>query len=74
VQKEEQVFAKKAHVIPTSMAQHKNDYAFILQRIATLTTQYEEALKKGVEFSVLKKIREELKQLKKDLSQRRGES
>lgn len=37
------------------------------QRIETLTKQYEEGLKNGTEFSVLKDIRDQLKFLKKSL-------
>lgn len=37
------------------------------QRIEALTKQYEEGLKNGTEFSVLKDIRDQLKLLKKSL-------
>jgi protein-arginine kinase activator protein McsA len=67
VKKGEQVFAEKDHVILTSMTQHRKEYAIVRQRIAALTKQYEEALKKGAEFSTLKKIRDELKELKKSI-------
>jgi hypothetical protein len=70
--KGEQMFAEKAHVILTSMTQHRKEYAFVRRRIETLTQQYKEALKKGAEFSVLKKIRDELKELKKSI-QKDGE-
>jgi hypothetical protein len=74
VRKGEQVFAEKAHLILTSMTQHKKEYAFVRRRIVILTKQYEEALKKGAEFSVLKKIRDELKDLKKSIQKNEDQS
>ncbi len=42
---------------------------YIKEQIGVLNQQYEEALRKGKEFSILREIREKLRELKKMLGE-----